>query len=873
MRSTQKSSLLAKATSIFATYAMTLSALSAPAREGPTSSPRSHFATNTPVRARQNLSSNSSPMMQMPMVFPLFIESQDFTSTLVLTNAADKSTYADVVVTAANGREITTHRVEFTPHSQREVEILSLLSSVVSPATMGSVTVIQSHEFDGSMVILGQLSLTYHASEQPSYIDEEIAMPNAEGSQVLRAVADSGEGSPLVSVTNLSDAGQRITFRCVAKGDDNFVKSESVGEGETLLSEACSTRSADSGVMETISSRESEKHHGPLGISLVTDGMPGSIAAFGLQSHRKGDHRFFTNLTFTDPKMLASPSTIFDGVPVGQASLLPEGRYIPELSLTNFSVKDIEVQVQYAQTSGESPTTNQLASLTVPASSGKKLTFDTLQGDPELQNSFMVTSTGAPGDLLAKLVSRNDSGSNDVELLAKDAMDMNNGGSNPWSIENGAEATLLFFNHDQGPQIFNVLVASADGSQWNKDFTLAPRETRAISVGDIVQKELKDDKGKILPKTAVSGQISWWTVGTASGPGTGRLLQSNRTSGTARSFACGCPYILCGMAFDIIINTLLRDQTTDSLDEIIPRICLYKTGSNCSGATTSNTSSQALHYSWSTSNSAIVAISGSSTNSTVGGFGAGVGTATMTGHVSATYFQPSETCTFNGSGGNNVIQLTLQGNASNSIFVGTDTNLSAANSIYATVNPTGGTFTETSSATSDTFTPVTAGGPGWVVKTTTQSSNNGDRKLTVTYAVTGQGQVSRSLNVTARQFAYATNNSPSNTCTLGYGTTYTYLYTPYTHPDRTAVQPNIGLTGTAVTENFNPSPPAGTVTGNGSLDANSQFSDRLSYCSTTPLTLSTTVTQTISIESFQVRQNLLTYSSAGIALTNQGPTQ
>src|SRR5881628_3632598 len=99
---------------------------------------------------------------------------------------------------------------------------------------------------------------------------------------------------------------------------------------------------------------------------------------------------------------------------------------------------------------------------------------------------------------------------------------------------------------------------------------------------------------------------------------------------------------------------------------------------------------------------------------------------------------------------------------------------------------------------------------------TTQSTNSGDRKLTVTYTVSGQ-QASKFLNVTARQFAYATNNSPSNTCALGYGTTKVYTYTPYTHPDKAAVQAGLGLSGTAVTEGFNPQPPAGTVTGSGGL--------------------------------------------------------
>jgi hypothetical protein len=162
------------------------------------------------------------------------------------------------------------------------------------------------------------------------------------------------------------------------------------------------------------------------------------------------------------------------------------------------------------------------------------------------------------------------------------------------------------------------------------------------------------------------------------------------------------------------------------------------------------------------------------------------------------------------------------------------------------------------------------------VHTTTQSANPGSRQITVTYTVSGQGKVSKSLNDTAREFAYATNNSPSNICTLGYGTKYVYTYTPYTHPDHAAVQPGLGLSGTAVLESFSSAPPAGTHTGDGALNADSQFNDVLSYCATTPLTSSMSIIQYIAIEAgfgYQVRQNLLTYSSSGITLTNQGPTQ
>jgi hypothetical protein len=639
--------------SLFSLIPFTFNSAAAPLE--PASKPPNHVSPpgllapkGLPTRTQEG-----SPTMQMPMVFPLFLQNEDFSSALVLTNAANQSTYADVILKTTNGTEITHQRVEFTAHSQSSVNLQSLLMSAVSPATTGSIIVMQSPEFDGTMVILGQLSITNHVSTQPNYIDEEVAMPNTAGSQTLRAVADSGEGSPLVAVTNLSEAGQRVAIRCFTQTDENASKSVDLLAGETLLTEACSGRTIHGAVIESFSQAESEDPHGPVGVCLTTDGMPGSIAAFGLQPHKKGDHHFFSNVTFTDPKMLMSPATVFDGVPVGPASLLSSGNYVPELSLTNFSAKALQINVQYAQTSGTTPATRQLAAFSIPAESSLKVTFDDIQGDPQLQNSFVVNSTGAPGDLLAKLVSKNDSAPDQVELLGKDAQDTNNGGSNPWSIEGSSESTLLFFNHDQAPQIFNVLIASADGTQWDKDFKLAPMETRAISIGDIIQNAVKDDKGKTLPQTAVSGQISWWTVGAASGPGTGRLLQSNSSSSTARSFSCGCPYILCGFIFDLLESYLLEGDTLAPLDELTPTICLYKTNTHCGGVTTSNSSSQALHYSW-TADGTYLQISGSSTNSSVNGYGASVGTGGMNGTVSATYFGPAETCTFTGGGNSNV---------------------------------------------------------------------------------------------------------------------------------------------------------------------------------------------------------------------------
>ncbi len=209
------------------------------------------------------------------------------------------------------------------------------------------------------------------------------------------------------------------------------------------------------------------------------------------------------------------------------------------------------------------------------------------------------------------------------------------------------------------------------------------------------------------------------------------------------------------------------------------------------------------------------------------------------------------------------------------IFVGSDPQELWANS-YSAANsqPSGGTLSATSSDSNDRVTQVA--GPPPVVQFTTpdQSASSSDRTLTFTYTAGGQSP-SQTMQVTARQLAYVTNPAPSNTCTLGYGTQQTYIYTVYTHPDKQPVDGTMSLGGTGVTESFAPhNPPGcGSHTGDGSLNQNGQFTDNVTYCSSRPITCSETDTQSLAVAGFPVRTNTLVYSSSGIAYTNNGPNQ
>jgi hypothetical protein len=179
----------------------------------------------------------------------------------------------------------------------------------------------------------------------------------------------------------------------------------------------------------------------------------------------------------------------------------------------------------------------------------------------------------------------------------------------------------------------------------------------------------------------------------------------------------------------------------------------------------------------------------------------------------------------------------------NYIFVGTDANELYGNhyvlsdsSGTKSPQPPGGTCCAASSDASDTVTQSSSNPITFQFETLDQSTTVGDRKLTFEYDLSGGG-TSQQMNVTARKFAYVTNNSPSNACPSGYyGTNRTYVYTVYTHPDHNAVLGTDNLSNTAVTESFSPPISCGTETGNGILNTDAQFSDDIVDCSNKPLT-------------------------------------
>jgi hypothetical protein len=331
---------------------------------------------------------------------------------------------------------------------------------------------------------------------------------------------------------------------------------------------------------------------------------------------------------------------------------LPSAVFTTEVAVANFSVKAVNAAVLFARTDDSGPSANTVATVSIPAMSAKTIPLPALTGDPELRNSFIVQSDGAPGSVYASIVSVGSSGFDLVEQIGKDQLANDNAGTHPWSLTDSAQdAVLLMFNHSASAKHFNVKIGNG-GVLWQQAWQLAPMETRAVSIRELITDQVKDRRGAVLPKDLNYGEISWFTANP--GEGKGRLLQVDRgaqlVAGNirlARNFSCSNAIVICGGA-TLDTTSISFPFATDSdplaLGPLCPQLCTsYLNPQTCAGQAYGSCGS-GYTYSWTSNNTSIATISGSSTSASAMFHGAGVGQGSATGKVSSAY------CSGTGSG-------------------------------------------------------------------------------------------------------------------------------------------------------------------------------------------------------------------------------
>ena len=280
-----------------------------------------------------------------------------------MVNGTDISTFADVTLRELSGKQITQRHVLFPPHSQQQLDIGQVLLATGSIVSAGSLTIVQSPDLTG-MSILAQLTITHLSSTFPNYIDEEVSMLSPSGSRTLTAVSARSDRLPRIAITSVSSSAQQVAVQCFGGSGSRATRSIQLPPYETVLTDPCSLGTGNVGDLETLIDRD-EGNQRVLGISLTTNAPAGSFVAFGLTPHSQSGDRYFSGMTFDDPGMSMSANTVFTGVPVDRANLLPVGNFVPHVSVANFSEKMVHATVRYAQMIGGTASVRNVAQLTI----------------------------------------------------------------------------------------------------------------------------------------------------------------------------------------------------------------------------------------------------------------------------------------------------------------------------------------------------------------------------------------------------------------------------------------------------------------------------------------------------------------------------
>ena len=651
--------------------------------------------------------------LPMPMTAPLFLESGAYTSTLYLVNQLNFGVQADVSLYDTNGSLLTTGHRYLNANSDQTISILKLLGDAGMFAEVGSVEIVSPENSDA---LLGQLSIT-RAGKNKAYLDEELFMSSSAGTRNLRAVIDSPQNSPIVSVANVSaTTAETLHIDCIPSIGSTISKTVSLQPKQTKLVRACSTigdialspGTVDSQFNLNPESSVNMSGEQTAGISITSDGPSGEIAAFGFVEHADTYGHYFSAMNFADLGLLKSSGTVFAGVPAGPSLATSVQAYAPQVALTNFSQSPQTTSIYLATTQSGVSDSNAIAQITLPANSSKFIELPNAKGSSQWNNSYIVRSSGQPGDVLSKMMFKTKGPLPNIELIGKDEQDMHNAGDHPWSVENGIRSTLYLFNHGETTRKVTIRIGSGSNVLL-KIYDLHPNETKSLVIGDIVQSETRDDKGYAFPRSITHGEVSWWAPNAGAPKVKGRVVQIDNQGTMARNFSCGTVIELSSITwpnydgdFQVATGQVI-DITPQPVFSAVP----YPPESECPSGDQTTTQNTYLSWEWNVTNSGITNfVNGTQTDQTADFEGISQGTTAI---YASAGVNSLNVCTADGSMYETGPPPKIT-SVSPIVYGGTGTVTIQGNGFSGapTVTSQSGNITFTNAATNNTATTITA---------------------------------------------------------------------------------------------------------------------------------------------------------------------
>ncbi len=130
-------------------------------------------------------------------------------------------------------------------------------------------------------------------------------------------------------------------------------------------------------------------------------------------------------------------------------------------------------------------------------------------------------------------------------------------------------------------------------------------ETQGINIGDLIANKTADDSGKIIPLGTTSGVATW--IMAHHGAGKGRVLQSNASTGMARSFSCNEYGTVAGAEWSSQ-TSLVPLGTTTNVGGVVAMIDLVTSGSGCTGTFEDYGNGNGYEFSYWSSNTSVATV-------------------------------------------------------------------------------------------------------------------------------------------------------------------------------------------------------------------------------------------------------------------------
>lgn len=359
----------------------------------------------TRLQAPADSATDSMSEMSANLAAPLFIETAGFSSRIVMVNELNYPVTATVNLYDRRGLAIASQSVEFAAHCQRSVSVGDLLRQANSAETMGSVEIVPDPAQVVSVAIAAQVSITGSGGPASQHMEEEALMMGSPAARRWQVVGSALAGQPVVAVENTARSGRTATISRIMEKGTVVTQQVRIPPRGMALVNAC-TAGADAPLIEPgdalIAPRDAssgEARAEAFGLSVTGDGKPGDLAVFGFSWRRTARGAMLSSQNFLDAGASRSGNTVFTGIPVGTADLLPGSFFTAGAAVANFGLKPVNASLWFARTDGSGPPAPaKLASLTVPPQTARTFVLPPLLGDPGMRNSFVVRSDAEPRD-------------------------------------------------------------------------------------------------------------------------------------------------------------------------------------------------------------------------------------------------------------------------------------------------------------------------------------------------------------------------------------------------------------------------------------------------------------------------------------------